>query len=68
MAERLDPDGMWFNADFFAEDEPLPDVITPGVPPSLGQAIDDWLSQTSTPDDEIAEFIGWSVEKVNEHR
>jgi hypothetical protein len=46
----------------------LPDVIAPGVPPSLGQAIDDWISQTSTPDDEIAEFIGWSVEKVREHR
>lgn len=65
-AERLDPDDMWFHIDrIYGEPEPY--VITPGVPPSLGQAIEDWIGQRSTPDEEIAEFIGWSVEKVREH-
>jgi hypothetical protein len=36
--------------------------------PSLGLAIEDWLGALSTPDEEIADFIGRSVEKVREHR
>ncbi len=66
--DRLDPENMWFHVDRLDDDEPLPDVTTPGMPPSLGSAIEDWIGQSSTPDEEIAEFIGWSVEKVREHR
>jgi hypothetical protein len=65
---RLDPDNTWFHADLLDHDEPLPQVATPGLPPSLGRAIEDWIGQMSTSDEEIAEFIGWSVEKVRDHR
>lgn len=67
-AHRLDPDGTWFHEDHLDNDEPLPDVVTSGVPPSLGQALDDWINSLNTPDEEIAEFLGWPVEKVREYR
>jgi hypothetical protein len=47
---------------------PLLEVSTPGVPATLGQAIDDWMAQAATTDEDIAEFIGWPVEKVREQR
>jgi hypothetical protein len=65
---RLDPDGTWFLVDHLYRAEPVSEVTTPGIPRSLGDAIEDWIGSTSTPDEEIAEFIGWSVEKVREHR
>ena len=68
VAERLDPDKKWFHCDHLWDEVPLSDVETPGVPPSLGRAIEDWLATTSTPDTEIAEFIGWSVDTVRAHR
>jgi hypothetical protein len=40
----------------------------PGLPPSLGQAIEQWVSAWSTADEEIAAFVGWPVAKVREHR
>lgn len=67
-ADRLDPEGTWFHEDRLDADEPLPDVVTAGVPPSLGQALDDWINSLNTPDEEIAEFLGWPVEKVREYR
>lgn len=67
-ADRLDPNGTWFHADHLSGDEPEPYVATPGMPPSLGQAIEEWVDMLSTPDEEIAEFIGWPVEKVREYR
>ncbi|EWM65076.1 MULTISPECIES: hypothetical protein [Micromonospora] len=66
--KRLDPDDMWYHEDFLDDEEPLQTVTTLGMPPTLGQAIDDWVAQLSTSDEEIAQFIGWSVEKVREHR
>jgi hypothetical protein len=66
--QRLDPEGKWFHRDLLQDEVPLSKVETPGVPPSLGQAIEDWLGAVGTPDEEIAEFIGWPVEKVTEHR
>jgi hypothetical protein len=36
--------------------------------PSLGRAIEEWVDMLSTPDEEIAEFIGWPVEKIREYR
>jgi hypothetical protein len=44
------------------------DVVTPGVPPSLGRVLEEWAVDESTPDEEIATFIGWPVGKVREHR
>ena len=66
--KRLCPDGKWVHVDSVTDDMPLPEVSTPGVPPSLAKALDEWISQMSTPDEEIAQFIGWSVEKVQEHK
>lgn len=68
VAERLDPDEKWFHCDHLWNEVPLSDVETPGVPPSLGRAIEDWIGTTSTPDTEIAEFVGWSVDSVRAHR
>ncbi|MBL7258789.1 hypothetical protein [Paractinoplanes lichenicola] len=45
-----------------------PDVVTAGVPPSLRRALEEWVTQDSTPDEEIAAFIGWPVPKVREYR
>jgi hypothetical protein len=44
------------------------DVITPGVPPSLQQVLQEWAVAESTPDEDIAAFIGWPIEQVREHR
>ncbi|GAA1582253.1 hypothetical protein [Actinoplanes couchii] len=46
----------------------VPEPATPGIPPSLGRAIEEWLFAASTPDQDIAEFIGWPVGEVREHR
>lgn len=67
-AARLDPNNTWYHADRLYDDEPFPEVATPGIPPSLGAAIDEWIGQMQTLDEEIAEFVGWPVEKVREHR
>ncbi|MFI5841736.1 hypothetical protein ACIA8K_18700 [Catenuloplanes sp. NPDC051500] len=44
------------------------DVVTPGVPRSLRRVLEEWAVDESTPDEEIAEFIGWPVDRVREHR
>ncbi|MEU4218256.1 hypothetical protein [Actinoplanes sp. NPDC026623] len=66
--KRLCPDGKWVHIDSVDDDLPLPQVSTPGVPPSLGQALDEWISQSDTSVEEIAQFVGWSVEKVRQHQ
>lgn len=44
------------------------DVDTPGLPRSLQQALQEWAVNETTPDEDIASFIGWAVEHVREHR
>lgn len=66
-ADDLDPDGTWFHCDHLWGEE-LTEVTTPGVPPSLGTCLEDWIGQVSTPDEEIAELVGWTIEKVRQHR
>ena len=44
------------------------DVITSGLPQSLQRALQEWAVDESTPDEDVAEFIGWTVERVREHR
>jgi hypothetical protein len=46
----------------------LEDVVTPGVPPSLGRALQDWVVDEATSDEDVAAFIGWPVARVREHR
>ncbi|GLY06553.1 MULTISPECIES: hypothetical protein [Actinoplanes] len=57
-----------YHADGLFDDVPAPDPWTPGVPPSLSAAIEEWLFAPATPDQEIADFVGWPVGKVREHR
>ncbi|GAA2556821.1 hypothetical protein GCM10010435_29380 [Winogradskya consettensis] len=53
--------------DLFAE-IPGADPVTPGIPPSLARAIGEWIGDPGTPDEEIAEFVGWPVARVRECR
>lgn len=65
--DRLDPDGTWIHIDHIGpEPEPLPE--TAGIPDSLSEALDDWISSRTTSDGEIADFIGWPVDQVYAHR
>lgn len=65
--DGLDPDGTWIHIDHIGpEPGPLPE--TAGIPESLSEALDDWVSSWHTSDEEIAEFIGWSVDQVRDHR
>lgn len=42
------------------------ELTTPGIPPSLSRAIEEWVFAPSTPDEEIAEFVGWTPGRVRE--
>jgi hypothetical protein len=65
--DRLDPDEIWIHiAQVDPEPRPLP--VAAGIPESLSEALADWASSLSTSDEEIAEFIGWSENKVHDHR
>lgn len=65
--DRLDPDGMWFDAGGLTAIG-VPFVRTPGIPASLGEALEEWMGTRSVTDEEIAELIGWPVEKVAKQR
>jgi hypothetical protein len=65
-AARLDPDGKWLHIDTVDEDGP--EVEPAGIPASLADALHDWLGYSSTSDEDIAGFVGWSVEEVARHR
>ena len=58
--------GHYYADELFAA-VPGPETVTPGVPPSLGRVIEDWVFAPGTPDREIADFVGWPVERVREH-
>lgn len=67
-ATRLDPDGKWLHIDNInIEAEPV-DVEPVGIPASLAGALQDWLGSAGTPDEDVAEFVGWSVEDIARHR
>ncbi|MFE7111791.1 hypothetical protein ACFU98_29610 [Streptomyces sp. NPDC057575] len=63
-AQRLDPDGKWLHIDNLDEDSTKVESV--GIPDSLADALQDWLG--SAPDEDVAEFVGWSVEEVARHR
>lgn len=64
--QRLDPNGTWLHIDNL--DTGLADVEPIGIPASLADALQDWLGMASTPDEDVAQFVGWSVEDVARHR
>lgn len=65
---RLDPNDLWWDFDTLTdgldlyEKFPVPDAE--GVPPSLAEALEDWIGRLCTPDEDIAEIAGLSVERV----
>lgn len=65
-ATRLDPDGKWLHVDNLDAD-PV-DVEPVGIPASLADALQDWLGSAGTPDEDVAEFVGWSVQDIARHR
>jgi hypothetical protein len=65
-AGKLDPDGKWLHIDN-VDAEPV-SVEPVGIPASLADALQDWLGSTGTADEDVAEFVGWSVEDVARHR
>jgi hypothetical protein len=65
-ADRLDPDGKWLHLDNI-DTEPA-DVEIAGIPASLADALQDWLGSAGTPDEDVAQFVGWPTEEVARHR
>ncbi|GGN13586.1 hypothetical protein FHR83_003757 [Actinoplanes campanulatus] len=63
---ELDPDGTWIHLDQILEEEDPEYVETPGLPEGLAATIEDWVL-TGDPE-EIAAFIGWPLEKVEEYQ
>lgn len=42
--------------------------VTEGLPESLCDALDDWIGSRATPDEDVAAFVGWPVERVLDAR
>ena len=63
-ALRLDPEDTWMHIDHIGPElADLPSLE--GVPASLGTALADWIGSRGTTDEEVAEFVGWPVDKVS---
>ncbi|MEV4413777.1 hypothetical protein [Catellatospora sp. NPDC049609] len=58
----LDPDDMYLHIDNIERQPVEPE--NPGIPQSLASALEDWVDLLTTPDEDIARFVGWSVEDV----
>lgn len=65
-AMRLDPDGKWLHIDNVDDDGTVVEPV--GIPASLADALQDWLGMAATSDEDVAEFVGWSVDEVARHR
>lgn len=69
VGEQLDPDGKWLHIDRLGyDDEALAYVQTEGLPGDLNSALQEWLDNTGTSNEELAAFVGWPVEKVADCR
>ncbi|MFD1372314.1 hypothetical protein [Actinoplanes sichuanensis] len=60
--KELDPDDKWVHYDRVLEDTDLTQVDGGDLPDGLADVIEDWALSGDA--EEIAEFIGWSVDKV----
>ncbi|MFC3993944.1 hypothetical protein [Actinoplanes siamensis] len=65
---ELDPDGMFVHYDRILDEQDLEYVSTPGLPDGLANAVEDWVLSDDADPEEIAGFIGWPVEKVEEYQ
>jgi hypothetical protein len=57
-----------YHADNLYAEAPGAAPVAPGLPESLGHAIEEWVFASSTPDDDVAAVADWPVRKVREHR
>ncbi len=57
-----------YPADILYAEIPGPAATTPGLPPSLLRAIERWVCDPGTPDEDIAALVEWPVSEVREHR
>lgn len=63
-ALHLDPEDTWIHIDHIGPE--LADLpVIEGIPTSLGTALADWIGSRGTTDEEVAEFVGWPVDKVS---
>ncbi|MFC4070188.1 hypothetical protein [Actinoplanes subglobosus] len=60
--QELDPDDKWIHYDRVLEDTDLTEVEIGDLPDGLAAVVEDWALSADA--EEIAGFIGWSVEKV----
>lgn len=58
----LDPEGVFLHVDDIMRQPVEPE--NPGIPDSLAGALEDWVDLLSTPDEDIARFVGWTVQDV----
>lgn len=65
-AIQLDPDGKWLHIDNVDAERTTVEPV--GIPASLADALQDWLGFTATTDEDVAQFVGWSVEDIARHR
>lgn len=64
---RLDPEGRWIHIDHVHGDNPWDgyDISpTDGIPPTLSDALVDWVEHGNTPTEEVAQIAGWSEEET----
>ncbi|WP_127507565.1 hypothetical protein [Actinoplanes solisilvae] len=64
--KRLDPENNWVHRDAILEEEDDSRVQTDGLPEGLAAAVEDWVLDGDP--EEIAEYIGWPVGKVEEYQ
>ncbi|BCJ75768.1 hypothetical protein CS0771_53120 [Catellatospora sp. IY07-71] len=62
----LDPDGAFLHVDNITRRPVEPE--NPGIPLSLAGALEDWVDLLDTPDEDIARFVGWTVQDVADAR
>ncbi|GAA2355566.1 hypothetical protein Cme02nite_48240 [Catellatospora methionotrophica] len=58
----LDPDEAFLHIDDIARQSAEPE--NPGIPQSLATALEDWVDLLTTPDEDIARFVGWTPQDV----
>lgn len=67
---EVDKDDRWFHAS--ALEESLDFVVdvppTEGLPDSLAEAIEGWIGALNSSNDDVAQWVGWSVEGVEKAR
>jgi hypothetical protein len=63
---RLDPDNKWIHRDQILDEEDVTRVRTEGLPDGLAAAVEDWVLDGDP--EEIADYIGWPVEKVEDYQ